>query len=188
MKNILLLIAIAFTLSCKAQQTIVNITTLDYHNDNSNKYFKDIDGLYAPFLGTWEYTTGTTTFRVVLVKNKLTSTTILNYAEDRIEGKFYLIENVGTSNEPVICSSEQQIPEWGKAMEYLIDISSYNGITSSGIIFDNCATYIKPTNLKMTIVDPNATILTANWHVYTKGMVMQPFTHGIPTNVILTKQ
>ena len=188
MKNIILLIAITFTLSCKAQQTTVNITTLDYHNDNSNKYFKDIDGLYNPFLGTWEYTTGTTTFRVVLVKNKIISNTILNYAEDEIEGKFYLIENAGSVNEVITCSSEQQIQEWGKAMEYLINISSYDGIQAAGTIFDSCATYIKPSNLRMTILNPNATILTASWHMYTKGMVMQPFTHGIPTDVVLTKQ
>ena len=188
MKNLLLLIAIAFTLSCKAQQTIVNITTLDYHNDNSNKYFKDIDGVYDPFLGTWEYITDTTTFRVVLVKNKITTSIFSNYSVDKIEGKFYLIEDAGTANEIITCQSEKYEPEWGMTPEYVIMISSHDGIEAAGSIFDNCTTDLSSSSLKMTIVDPNATILTANWHVFKKGMTVGNYTYAIPTNIVLTKQ
>ena len=188
MKNIILLIAMAFIWSCKAQQTTVNITTLDYRNDNSNKYFKDIDGLYDPFLGTWEYTTGTTTFRVELVKNKIISTTKVNYAEDKIEGKFYLIENAGTPSEIITCQSESHTPRWGFTPESVIYISSYDGLEAHGGIYDNCANYVLSSRLDMTIIDPNATTLTANWHVYRKGLGKSGFTYSIPTDVVLTKQ
>ncbi|MGB1305889.1 hypothetical protein, partial [Pseudoalteromonas marina] len=133
-------------------------------------------------------TTGTTTFRIVLVKNKIISTTKVNYAEDKIEGKFYLIENAGTPNEIITCKSEKYEPEWGITPEYMIMLSSYDGVGAAGSLFDSCATDLSSSSLTMTIIDPNATTLTANWHVYKRGMTVGNYTYGIPTDVILTKQ
>jgi len=61
MKNILILLIIAFVLTNYKVQQIVNLNTFN-RGDNTDKYFKDIDNHYERFLGIWGNTTGTKTF------------------------------------------------------------------------------------------------------------------------------
>jgi hypothetical protein len=69
MKNyILIIFAICFTLSCKAQ-TIVNLDG----PLGGNHYQKDLNNVRANFVGTWQYVSGTTEFTIHIYKKDMVS-------------------------------------------------------------------------------------------------------------------
>lgn len=72
MKNKILLIIIGVLsfFSCKAQTPIINITD-DNGNQISGAYYKDIDNLLNPYLGTYLYANGNTSLKIVLQKKTM---------------------------------------------------------------------------------------------------------------------
>lgn len=181
MKTILTTIVITLSLlSCKAQQFVeVNLNTIDFNEDLSGKYYKDIDGNFNPFIGIWENTTGSTTFRVDLYKEAITTS---EYSTDNIQGKYYLIENAGTLNETITCTGENMVKEG-----YVIVASSTDGVTMGGAIYDTCIPDELNSTfgvLKMDITGTN----TAHWTITRKGMKLEGMDYVIPTDIILTKQ
>jgi hypothetical protein len=91
MKQITKIIPILlFALSCKAQSPIKNIT-----EDNGARiegiYFKDINNYLDPFVGTYLYTNGTTSLKIVFEK-KVMSYDGHEY-EDMLIGEYQYIEN-----------------------------------------------------------------------------------------------
>ncbi|UOX35116.1 hypothetical protein LXD69_06280 [Flavobacterium sediminilitoris] len=100
--------------SCKAQTNIVNIIErCDSHplnRDNGSLYLKDINNLYAPYLGTWKWTEGNREFTLTLLKQTKYhyNQGIDNYYEDRIVGYYTYKENgvelINTSNDNLIDS------------------------------------------------------------------------------------
>lgn len=59
-----------------------------------NAYYKDINGFFNQYLGTWIYSTGNKTFKVVFVKKPMVyRTSFKNYYEDYLVGEFQYIEN-----------------------------------------------------------------------------------------------
>jgi hypothetical protein len=68
MKNIILLIvAIVFTIQCSAQTKTVSIT--DKNDDRElETYYKDADNNLDAFVGTWIFTDGNTSLKIVLKK------------------------------------------------------------------------------------------------------------------------
>ena len=109
MKNIIKTIVILLTISsCKAQSNVINIT--DWCNNQTNEtdgslYLKDINNLYAPFIGTWKWTEGNRELILTLIKQTKYhyNRGILNYYEDRIVGYYVYKENgielINTSND-----------------------------------------------------------------------------------------
>ncbi|WP_293893605.1 DUF6705 family protein [Flavobacterium sp.] len=90
MKNIIkLLFLFTITVSCKAQ-------TIDIQNDNGDEihgaYYKDIQNVLDPFVGTYIYTDGTTSLKIVLQK-KIMSSMNNYYYEDLIVGEYQYIKN-----------------------------------------------------------------------------------------------
>jgi hypothetical protein len=91
MKNIfkitpLLLMA----LSCKAQSPIINIE--DYDGEPiQDAYYKDINNLLDPFVGTYIYTNGSTSLKIVLQK-RIMAYNGYKY-EDLLVGEYQYIEN-----------------------------------------------------------------------------------------------
>ena len=94
MKNIIttLLFLVLFT-NCKAQvleQTIVPIENLKGLSSDGT-YYKDIHNLLNPFVGTWLYTNGTTSLKLVL--RKVIGFDSGRIKEDLIVGEYEYIEN-----------------------------------------------------------------------------------------------
>lgn len=189
MKNIYIIISILCITSITKAQQIVPFTTFN-DGDNTGKYFKDLDNNFANFTGTWEYTQGNETFRVVLSKTTQKPYGYpTKYWMDTIEGKFYLIENVGMPNESIICQSEQYYPQSASTTTYVIDAGTSYGVKLGGSIWDNCnAGEILSSHLEMTIINPTATTLVAQWKVFRKGLTPVGYEYSFPNNILLIKQ
>ncbi len=192
MKKIIAILILTLTiLSCKAQE-IVNVHTFN-QGDNTGKYFKDLDHDYDIFLGTWENTTGILTFRVILYKTtkKPIGVPPIEYYKDRIEGRYLLIENVGTPNETIIHNSVKYYPQSDQTSENVIIGGSGDGITMGAFIDDNSVDEnvmgILPGSLTMEILNTGSTPLQAQWSVE-KGVHIVGFEFNIPTDIVLTKQ
>lgn len=187
------IITFAFIISflcCKAQT--VNINTYDSSEDRSGKYYKDIDGNFDNFLGTWENTTGNITFRVILYKTILPATeSPLDFSKDQIEGKFYIIENLNSPDQVTVCQSEKYYPQTNRTWTSVINAHSGDGVFLGGWLHDNCVSNnigVVSGDLEMTIQDVSASTLTAQWTVTKgKGISIQGHEFVIPTDVILTK-
>ena len=87
--NTFLLIAITVN-----SQTIVPLESYDGTRE-PNAYYKDINNALDPFVGTWEFNEGSTTFKIVL--NKATMTEVPNtevpYFEDVLYGEYKYVQN-----------------------------------------------------------------------------------------------
>ncbi len=90
MKKIIIFTFYIFSIGCNAQHPIINITSQNGTRINS-AYYKDINQLLNPFEGTWLYTNGTTSLRIVLVKKELQYNS--QYYVDLIIGEYQYIEN-----------------------------------------------------------------------------------------------
>jgi hypothetical protein len=92
MKKINILILFLFTSSsCKAQVTEIIPIQNHCYPSTKNVYYKDVNNLLNPFVGTWVYTNGTTSFKIVL--RKVTNFNNGFNFEDFIVGEYEYIEN-----------------------------------------------------------------------------------------------
>lgn len=88
--KIITFFAVAF--SCKAQNLpVLDISERDGWNDNSRVYYKDTHNLLDPFVGTYVYTNGTTSLKIVLQKKTMSYNSV--YYEDMLIGEYQYIEN-----------------------------------------------------------------------------------------------
>jgi hypothetical protein len=91
MKNIIILIiAIVLTIECNAQSKVVNIMT-PTNRTVDGAYYKDTDNDLDAFVGTWVYTDGNTSLKIIFVK-ELKYYDGKNY-EDLLIGEYQYIEN-----------------------------------------------------------------------------------------------
>jgi hypothetical protein len=92
MKKIFKIISIVFiTMNCTAQTTIINIKDQDGH-PIQEAYYKDIDSLLNPFVGTYKCNISPTTFlKITLIK----SVEFYNgyYYQDTLLGGYQYVEN-----------------------------------------------------------------------------------------------
>lgn len=77
MKNFFFTILVLITTACNAQTPIINIID-DNGSSITNAYYKDINNLLHPFEGTWLFTDGNKSLKIVLVKKT-----------NRYNGKYY---------------------------------------------------------------------------------------------------
>ena len=72
MKQIVTITIIAFSLfNCKAQSPILAIETDSRIGISDNSYYKDINNVLNGFEGTWLYTNGSDTLKIVLIKSTM---------------------------------------------------------------------------------------------------------------------
>ena len=90
MKNIFLIAFIILTIQCNAQNQIINITDKD-GTRITGAYYKDINNYLDNFTGTWLYTKGNTTFKIILKKQIKAYNTV--YYEDYLIGEYRYVEN-----------------------------------------------------------------------------------------------
>lgn len=191
MKKIITFIAFAvFFINCKAQ-TIVNISTYPKQNE-SNKYFKDINNNYQNFTGTWESTTGNITFRLILWKvTKDTYHINLNNFIDRIYGRFLIIQNAGNINESILHDSVKYFPQNGYTSDVILFAYATEPNEFGGSFTDTCANGgngVLEAVFSLEILNLGSTPLQAQWNVTSTSRYLEAgesFT--VPTNTILTK-
>ena len=93
MKNILKLILVfAILTNCKAQNPIFDISQDSGTDNPDGAYYKDIQNVLDPFIGTYIYTNGSTFFKIVLQKKTMSSVNG-RYYEDLIIGEYLYTEN-----------------------------------------------------------------------------------------------
>lgn len=90
MKNLILTMLLLLSINCKAQTSIINIID-DDGSEINGAYYKDIDSLLDPFEGTYIYTSGSTIFKIVLIKKVLQYNS--QYYEDLIIGEYQYIKD-----------------------------------------------------------------------------------------------
>ncbi|MFD2697963.1 DUF6705 family protein [Mesonia sediminis] len=187
------LLLFSFWFTTWAQLQTVNMNTRDNSQDLSGKYFKDIDGNFDPFIGVWQGTHQNTTMIIDISKAVLGPSPGNNYAEDVLVADIQLIEGMGTPMEMVICNTATAYSHFDKLIRSIIRGDSYNGITMSSALEDNC----HPGNsaggiVVMNIQNPQASPLTATWEIERKGIVAKTYPGEpdfiIPTSIVLTKQ
>ena len=111
MKNILTLILVFFITACRSQ--IINIKDCD-GSFITNAHYIDTDSILNPFEGTWLYTNGNKTLKIILVK-KLNHFNTRYYEDALIGGYEYkvgnttLISNLNEINTPFINPFEKSI-------------------------------------------------------------------------------
>ena len=92
MKNITTTICLLFTfVNCKAQTPVLDLSDLGWDNI-TGAYYKDTQNLLSPFVGTFVYTNGKTSFKIELKKKEMSSMNNVYY-EDLIIGEYQYIEN-----------------------------------------------------------------------------------------------
>lgn len=79
------------TLSCKAQSPIVSLKDFKIVEITNGIYYKDIDGDLNPYIGTWKYTSGTTSLTIKF--KKIVEYYNGEWYEDVLVGDYKYIEN-----------------------------------------------------------------------------------------------
>ena len=93
MKKIInILFVCAVTLSCKAQNPVFDISQ-DRGTDNlTGAYYKDLNNNLIPFVGTYLYTSGNTSLKIVLQKKTMSSVNN-RYFHDYLIGEYRYVNN-----------------------------------------------------------------------------------------------
>lgn len=89
-KNIFIILFVSFSIQCKAQSPIIDLQDRD-GTRLDGAYYKDVYNKLNPFEGTWLYTNGTTSLKIVLIKKYIKPAG--NYFQDLIIGEYQYIEN-----------------------------------------------------------------------------------------------
>jgi len=89
--NIVLLLAIAA--SCKAQNPVFDISENRGTENLTGAYYKDMYNLLNPFEGTYIYTNGNTSLKIVLQKKVRSTINNNRYYYDYLIGEYQYIEN-----------------------------------------------------------------------------------------------
>ncbi len=181
-----------FFINCKAQTpTTVNINTYPEQND-SNKYYKDINNNYPNFIGTWENTTGNITFRLILWKvTQDPNPNSVNSFMDRIFGKYLIIQNVGSTNEHILYNSVKYFPQSNTTTNWSLMGKASNNTLSDGYFEDtnaNNGTGILTSGYSLEILNFGSLPLQARWEITSTKHLQPGESFTVPTNCILTKQ
>jgi len=91
-KYITLLLLFTLLTNCKAQMPIYDLEDIpNVVSGMKNRYIKDTKKLLDPYVGTYLFTNGNTSFKIVLEKKKESYNNV--YFEDLIIGEYQYIEN-----------------------------------------------------------------------------------------------
>lgn len=90
MKKIQILLLILTSINCQSQTPVIGLETWNGKRIKDS-YVKDINNVLNSYEGTWLYTSGTTSLKIILVKKAMAYNTV-NY-EDLLIGEYQYIEN-----------------------------------------------------------------------------------------------
>ncbi len=151
---VVLLFSVFFTISCKAQTNVINITercnNTPLNRTGGELYLKDINNLYANYIGTWKWQEGNREFIIILIKQTKYhyNQRINNYFEDRIVGYYIYKEN----NIELINTSNDDITIFSPNVDYKLDCysklaGSINDVIKNKI-YDSWFEIISPTQIR----------------------------------------
>lgn len=108
MKTLYIILTLIFTTSIvHAQSPVIDIEEKDFRNIVEGAYYKDINNYLNPFEGTWLYTNGNTSFKIVVSKIEMNNAGIIY--SDVLKGEYQYIEDgvekVNTLNNSEITTS-----------------------------------------------------------------------------------
>ena len=98
-KALTILTLLIISYSIEAQSSIEPIFRNTNYGDTNGTYYKDIDNDFGPYVGTWVYTHGNTSFKIVLQKKVMmplisgVGQHATQYYADRMVGEYQYIEN-----------------------------------------------------------------------------------------------
>ena len=80
---------------CRAQSPIIDLYGNEDYGNVQNAYYKDINNFHQQYVGTWLYTNGTTSLKLVFIEKKqiLTNYGTKSFYEDYLIGEYQYIEN-----------------------------------------------------------------------------------------------
>jgi len=81
------IILLLLTVAINAQSPIIDIEEYSFRNSVENAYYKDIHNYFDPFMGTWLYTNGSESFKIVLTKELMLYTG--KFYTDYITGEYH---------------------------------------------------------------------------------------------------
>jgi len=90
MKNLITILLIIVCFNCKAQSPVLPLDDMGAY-DQTNAYYKDLDNELDDFVGTWLYTDGDTSLKIILKKEEMHFNG--RYYEDLIVGEYQYIED-----------------------------------------------------------------------------------------------
>jgi hypothetical protein len=95
MKNTVLILCILSILSCKSQTPIIDVYGFEDFGTIENAYYKDSTNFHDQYVGTWLYTNGTTSLKIVFMKKTMFYTTESpkNFYADYLIGEYHYFEN-----------------------------------------------------------------------------------------------
>jgi hypothetical protein len=95
MKKIIYLSSLLLFSFCKAQTPIVDLYGDNKYPKINNAYYKDVTGFLDQYVGTWLYTNGDTSLKIVFQKKEMKFFPLppTTYYEDMLVGEYQYIEN-----------------------------------------------------------------------------------------------
>lgn len=96
MKKIFYIIIAFYTIGVNAQSQIIPLYSGNgNYGDTNNAYYKDIDSVLNQYVGTWLFTNGNNSFKIILQKKEhvYMSAGVIKFYTDFIVGEFQYIEN-----------------------------------------------------------------------------------------------
>ena len=81
------------TLKVSSQNNLIPLEDLDVNPVTSNDYYQDNNNYLNQFTGTWQYTNGNTTFRIVLSKATMVYDRTYKCHLDALVGEYEYVEN-----------------------------------------------------------------------------------------------
>jgi hypothetical protein len=193
MKKILCIaILLLAALSCKAQNTIIDLVDRCNHQlyeNTGDLYLKDVNNLYAPFVGTWKWTEGNREFILTLIKQTKYhyNQRIDNYYEDRIVG-YYIYKENGLVLATTVNDNLNE--DYGLNVDF--DLDCYSQLSSNRFQdvlknknYDGWIELVSPTQIKFHFKDD--THMRKQMIGYTE---LPPQYHGntFPLDMVLIKQ
>jgi hypothetical protein len=199
MKNILRTILFLYaTIGCKAQTPVIDIEDNQGYDVNG-AYYKDTKNQLNPFEGTYIYTNGNTTLKIVLQKKIMSTIASRRFYEDLIIGEYQYIENVvekrntlNKLNNNYLNKKEHSI--FGSLLITGTDLGCADCSPTEkrikGSILDNVAHALGNIQLRRITVNGKAAIkLNLYWEMRSKNegqVLLQPFI--APGDYILIKE
>ena len=189
MKNLIKYLILGLTFINCNSQIVTDVSNFNEDdNENNGKYFKDTTNSYNNFVGTWQSTTGSITFRVTLFKNEYMQMGYpVEYHKDFICGSFQIIENADFPNEVIIHNSVKYYPQNNYTQNIVIYATSTDGTNGAGFIEDNCSSGGNDSltgQLTMTLSGLSNSQM--HWIVNRKNILPNNY-FSVPIDVVLTK-
>lgn len=173
MKKIFYLFSLLFLTFCKAQTPIIDLYGDNNYGLTNNAYYKDVTGFRDQYVGTWLYTDGNTSLKIIFQKrNQIkTGNTEYFFYSDFLVGEYQYIEN-GTEK---VNTLNQININYGSTHENVQKHNLEGDIAINTFNRPKC-TFCNPNELRieLSLNEPQY----ANWKGLSNSFVLKTFTES----------